>query len=81
MAAAHRNIFALLTPVEREFIDFVLAKYIESGVEELDQEKLPQLLTLKYQALSDAAEILGGFDNIRHRFIEFQRHLYDAKSA
>ena len=29
---------------QKEFIDFVLAKYIEAGVEELDQEKLPSLL-------------------------------------
>ena len=35
-------------------MELVLSKYIKTGVEELDQEKLPQLLTLKYQALDDA---------------------------
>lgn len=57
-------------------MEFVLAKYIESGVEELDQEKLPQLLQLKYNALSDAADALGGVENIKQRFIEFQKYLY-----
>ena len=51
----------------KEFLEFVLSKYIETGVEELDQEKLPDLLTLKYQAIRDAEEILGGVDNIRAR--------------
>lgn len=59
VANAQRKIFALLDPDQREFVDFVLSKYIETGVEELDQEKLPQLLELKYQAVSDAAEKLG----------------------
>jgi type I restriction enzyme R subunit len=49
----------------------VLSKYIESGVGELDQEKLPHLLQLKYQALSDATAILGGTDRILSTFIDF----------
>ncbi len=60
-----------------EFIDFVLSKYIETGVEELDQEKLPSLLQLKYQSLSDAATELGSVDRIRETFILFQNHLYE----
>jgi len=51
------------------------------GVEELDQEKLPELLTLKYHALTDAAEILGGGENIRTTFIDFQKYLYERKAA
>jgi len=42
-------------------------------VEELDQEKLPKLLELKYHAISDAAEYLGGVANIRDLFIGFQK--------
>lgn len=76
VANAQRKIFALLDKDQREFVDFVLSKYIETGVEELDQEKLPQLLELKYQAVSDAAEKLGGVSRIRELFVEFQRHLY-----
>jgi type I restriction enzyme R subunit len=76
VANAQRKIFALLDYDQKEFVEFVLSKYIETGVEELDQEKLPQLLELKYQAVSDAAEKLGGVSRIRSLFVEFQRHLY-----
>lgn len=60
----------------REFIEFVLAKYQERGVEELDEEKLPQLLKLKYDAISDAEKSLGGVDKIRTAFLDFQKLLY-----
>lgn len=53
-----------------------MSKYIEEGVDELDQDKLPTLLTNKYQSLVDAMEILGGGENVRKLFIEFQEHLY-----
>jgi type I restriction enzyme R subunit len=43
--AAEATIFALLNNKQKEFITFVLSKYIETGVDELDQEKLPILLT------------------------------------
>jgi type I restriction enzyme, R subunit len=81
VATAQKNIFALLNNNQKEFVEFVLTKYIESGVEELDQEKLPGLLELKYQAVTDAAEKLGGVSKIRDLFIEFQKHLYKVKVA
>jgi len=56
--AAEATIFALLNDQQKEFITFVLSKYIETGVDELDQEKLPILLTNKYQSLEESAEIL-----------------------
>lgn len=79
--AAEATIFALLNYKQREFISFVLSKYIETGVDELDQEKLPILLTNKYQSLEDAREILGDVANISRLFIEFQEHLYKQKVA
>jgi type I restriction enzyme, R subunit len=66
---------------QKEFIEFVFSKYIETGVEELDQEKLPILLTNKYQSLEDAKDILGNVANISKLFIEFQQHLYKQKVA
>jgi type I restriction enzyme R subunit len=60
----------------REFIEFVLAKYQERGVEELDEEKLPQLLNLKYHAILDAEKTLGGVEKIRSTFFTFQKFLY-----
>ncbi len=61
----------------RIFIDFVLDQYIKEGVGELDQDKLPQLIELKYKAISDANKLLGGVGRIRDAFIQFQKHLYD----
>lgn len=81
VAASQATIFALLNEQQKEFIEFVLSKYIETGVEELDQEKLPVLLTNKYQSLEDAKEILGDVANISKLFIEFQQHLYNEKVA
>jgi type I restriction enzyme R subunit len=81
VAAAQSTIFAFLNIKQKEFIEFVLRKYIETGVEELDQEKLPILLTNKYQSLEDAKAILGEAGNISKLFIEFQKYLYKLKIA
>lgn len=81
VATAQSKIFAPLDTNQKEFLDFVLSRYVETGVEELDQEKLPSLLELKYHAVSDAADKLGGIPKIRELFIEFQRHLYQERVA
>jgi type I restriction enzyme R subunit len=67
----------MLDNKQKDFLEFVLSKYIESGVEELDQEKLPSLLELKYHAISDAKEIFGGTEKIRNTFVDFQKYLYE----
>lgn len=79
--AAEATILALLNDKQKEFISFVLSKYVDTGVEELDQEKLPILLKNKYQSLEDAKEILGDVANISRLFIEFQQYLYNQKVA
>ncbi|MBP6671682.1 MAG: DEAD/DEAH box helicase family protein, partial [Bacteroidetes bacterium] len=76
VAAAHGAIIKGLEPQQKEFIEFVLSRYIETGVEELYQEKLPDLLQLKYNSVSDAAQRLGGVEKIRETFIAFQKNLY-----
>jgi type I restriction enzyme, R subunit len=35
------------TQEQTEFLEFVLSNHIETGVDELDQENLPELLKLK----------------------------------
>jgi type I restriction enzyme R subunit len=79
--AAEATIFALLNDKQKEFLRFVLSKYVETGVDELDQDKLPILLTNKYQSLEDAKEILGDVANISRLFVEFQEHLYNQRVA
>jgi type I restriction enzyme, R subunit len=74
--AANSVIFAFLNPAQKEFVEFVLNQYIESGVGELDLEKLPTLLTNKYHSLEDAKGILGEVSTINTLFTNFQEHLY-----
>jgi type I restriction enzyme R subunit len=81
VAKAKESIFALLNSEQSEFIEFVLSKYIESGVEELSQDKLPILLESKYQSLEDAKAILGEVASISSLFIEFQKYLYMQRVA
>jgi type I restriction enzyme R subunit len=81
VAASQATIFAILNDKQKEFIEFVLSKYVETGVEELDQEKLPILLTNKYQSLEDAKEVLGNVGDISKLFIEFQKYLYEQRVA
>lgn len=66
-----------LTLKQAEFLEFVLFKYIDSGVGELDQSKLPHLIELKYHTIADAAEVLGGITEIKNLFMGFQKHLYE----
>lgn len=78
---AKATIFALLNDKQKEFIDFVLNKYVEAGISELDQEKLPVLLKNKYQSLDDALKNLGDVEQISKLFVEFQKYLYETHVA
>ena len=73
---AQENIFNKLDNTQKEFLEFVLSKYIEVGIEELGEEKLPELLKIKYHEISDATNLLGSVDRIRDTFINFQEHLF-----
>lgn len=64
---------------QQDFINFVLDQYIRDGIEELDDEKLPELLELKYRAIANAKRELGSIKEIRKTFIGFQEHLYDKR--
>jgi type I restriction enzyme R subunit len=68
--------FGVYESKQRVFLDFVLKQYVESGVNELDDAKLPDLLSLKYEAISDAKKELGKISDIRDMFIGFQEYLY-----
>lgn len=76
VASSQSEIFASLGNREKEFIEFVLNRYIETGVEELGEDKIATLLTNKYQSLEDAKEILGDVPKIRSIFFGFQKSLY-----
>lgn len=59
------------------FLDFVLAHYVQVGVEELDQDKLTPQLKLKYHnAIAVAVADLGNPAEIGEVFSGFQKYLY-----
>ncbi|MEI6206231.1 MAG: DEAD/DEAH box helicase family protein [Desulfuromonadales bacterium] len=60
------------------FLDFVLAHYVEIGVDELDQAKLTPLLKLKYHdSIPDAVADIGQSPvEIGQAFAGFQKYLY-----
>jgi type I restriction enzyme R subunit len=59
------------------FLDFVLGQYVERGIDELDQDKLPDLLRLKYGGVNDATARLGANPKaIRQAFVGFQPVLF-----
>src|SRR3979490_260483 len=67
---------------QQTFLDFVLAHYVKEGVHELDQEKLPPLLRLKYHdSIADALADLGKPEEIGTVFAGFQKYLYQRQPA
>ncbi len=58
------------------FLDFVLGQYVTQGVSELDGDKLPRLLELKYASASEGAAMLGGVKGVRQAFLDVQRGLF-----
>lgn len=79
--AAQPNILNLLNDKQKEFINFVLNKYVEAGIDELDQDNLPVLLENKYQSLPDAGAALGDLMLVKDLFFEFQKYLYEERVA
>lgn len=73
---ARQSVVPLLNTNQRDFIDFVLEKYVEVGIEELDDSKLKSLIENKYQSLPDGLRVLGNAGEVRKMFIEFQQYLY-----
>ena len=80
VASVYDEIFSELNDSQKEFIDFVLNKYIEIGAEELDQEKLSILLELKYYTITNAEQTLWSIDDMRWIFFKLQETLYAEKT-
>lgn len=74
---AHKEqIYGDLDYRQHEFLEFILEHYVERGVTELDPDKLPQLIELKYHTVRDAVRELGPVGEIRELFVGFQERLY-----
>ena len=82
VAKSQKNIFATLNDEQKIFIEFILTRYIDSGVEELDEDKLPELLQMRYNDVSDdLINKLGGIQKIRSVFFGLQEELYRVRAA
>ena len=58
------------------FIEFVLSQYVKNGVGELSDERISELVKLKYGTLADATNEIGEIGAIREVFCGFQKYLY-----
>ena len=77
VATAKPGISSEFTSKQIEFIEFILDKYIEDGVQELAAKKMRSLVELKYNTISDAAAEFGSPLAIRETFVGFQKYLYE----
>ena len=80
-AYAQQALKAQYSNEQRAFLDFVLGQYVDEGVRELDEEKLPPLVELKYGTFMDATKALGAIEDIRKMFLSFQPYLYQPAIA
>ena len=81
-SSARRRVSVQFTDRTRDFIDFVLDHYVTEGIEELDPQKLPDLLQLKYGGVNDALKEIGASaDTVRDAFFSFQKFLYEEAVA
>jgi len=70
----------VLLILKQEFINYVLDQYVHTGLSELDDDKLPEIIELKYKAIADAKIKFGSISSIRDTFIGFQKWLYEEVS-
>ena len=80
VAIAKNQIHQHFADKQSAFLDFILGQYIKQGVDELSQEKLKDLIGLKYQSIHDATSELGSASDIRNLFVSFQKYLYQSSS-
>jgi type I restriction enzyme R subunit len=65
-----------LNEAQKQFVEYLVNAYIQSGVEELRKDKLKTLLELKFGSVTEGISILGGTPIARKTFKDFQYHLY-----
>ena len=62
---------------QKEFINFVFRQYIQSGVGELTEDKLPILIEMYYDSPFTGVMKLNGVDEAKRIFVECQKLLYE----
>ena len=72
MATTENKIYNLLNNKQREFVGYVLRKYIDVGVDDLDINNLSTLLAARYENLDTVTEELGEVAGVQEIFISIQ---------
>jgi len=65
-----------LTDNQRAFIDFLADQYEARWVDELEESRLERLLEAKYSNVVDGIGKLGGVEEAKKLFLNFQANLY-----
>ena len=60
----------------REFLEFVLENYEKYGIEELQRDKLGDLVKLKLGTAKDAKEVFGNMNNLLEAYYKLQENIY-----
>ena len=65
-----------LGDAQKQFVEYIINAYVQSGIDELRMDKLKTLLELKFGSVGEGITALGGVPNARQTFKDFQYHLY-----
>ena len=66
------------TPEQVAFIQYLVSVYVKAGIDELEADRLPKLMANKYGTVKDGTDALGGIEQAKGTFYNFQRSLYRA---
>jgi len=64
------------TPEQVAFIQYLVSVYVKAGIDELEADRLPKLMANKYGTIVEGTTALGGIEQARGTFYNFQRNLY-----
>lgn len=65
-----------LGDAQKQFVEYIINAYVQSGIDELRMDKLKTLLELKFGSVGEGITALGGVPSARQTFKDFQYHLY-----
>ena len=67
---------------QRDFVDYIMQLYVRNGFKELDADKLPTLINMKYHSPIDAMRKLNMQpQEIRNFFLGMQQQLYNGQGV
>ena len=76
-AIVRKTTMRRLSAEQKDFIDFILGKYIEFGFKELGNDKLADLVQMKYHSMTDAIKKLSlQPQDLRALYLNMQRDMY-----